>query len=46
MSSVFDLAELAEAMLQPITKALGASQVSLLLSEDDGFSSQFAERLG
>jgi len=45
MSSVLDLTELAEAMLQPITKALGASQVSLLLSDDDGFSSQFAERL-
>jgi diguanylate cyclase (GGDEF)-like protein/putative nucleotidyltransferase with HDIG domain len=45
MSSVLDLTELAEAMLQPTTKALGASQVSLLLPEDDGFSSQFAERL-
>jgi diguanylate cyclase (GGDEF)-like protein/putative nucleotidyltransferase with HDIG domain len=45
MSSVLDLTELAEAMLQPITKALGASQVSLLLLDEDGFSSQFAERL-
>ena len=45
MNSVLDLTELAEAMLKPITKALGASQVSLLLSDEDGFSSQFAERL-
>jgi diguanylate cyclase (GGDEF)-like protein/putative nucleotidyltransferase with HDIG domain len=45
MSSVLDLNELAEAMLRPLTKAVGASQASLLLSSDDDFISQFAERL-
>jgi diguanylate cyclase (GGDEF)-like protein/putative nucleotidyltransferase with HDIG domain len=45
MSSVLDLAELAEAMLKPITRAVGASQASLLLSSDGYFTSQFAERL-
>jgi diguanylate cyclase (GGDEF)-like protein/putative nucleotidyltransferase with HDIG domain len=32
-------------MLRPLTKAVGASQASLLLSSDDDFISQFAERL-
>jgi diguanylate cyclase (GGDEF)-like protein/putative nucleotidyltransferase with HDIG domain len=45
MSSVLDLGELAEAMLRPLTKAVGASQASLLLSGDGDFISQFAERL-
>ena len=45
MSSVLDLGELAEAMLRPLTKAVGASQASLLLSSDGDFLSQFAERL-
>jgi len=45
MSSVLDLGELAEAMLKPVTKAVGATQASLLLSGDGDFSSQFAERL-
>ncbi len=45
MSSVLDLGELAEAMLRPLTKAVGASQASLLLSSDGDFVSQFAERL-
>ena len=45
MSSVLDLAELAEAMLLPMTKAVGATQVSLLLSKEGDFTSQFSERL-
>ena len=45
MSSVLELGELAEAMLRPLTKAVGASQASLLLSNDSDFLSQFAERL-
>lgn len=45
MSNVLDLEELAEAMLGPITKAVRATQASLLLRADDGFCSQFAERL-
>ncbi|MEE8470863.1 MAG: diguanylate cyclase, partial [Dehalococcoidia bacterium] len=45
MSNVLDLDELAEAMLRPITRAVRATQASLLLRCDDGFSSQFAERL-
>jgi diguanylate cyclase (GGDEF)-like protein/putative nucleotidyltransferase with HDIG domain len=32
-------------MLHPLTKAVGASQASLLLSSDDDFTSQFADRL-
>ncbi|MDG7041752.1 MAG: diguanylate cyclase, partial [Nitrososphaerota archaeon] len=45
MGSVLDLGELAEAMLRPLTKAVGASQVSLLLSGDGDFISRYAERL-
>jgi len=45
MSSVLDLEELAEAMLKPITRAVGANQASLLLSNDGEFSSQYAECL-
>jgi diguanylate cyclase (GGDEF)-like protein/putative nucleotidyltransferase with HDIG domain len=45
MSSVLDLGELAEAMLRPLTKAVGASQASLLLPSDGDYLSQFAERL-
>ena len=45
MSSVLDLGELAEAMLLPMTKAVGATQVSLLLSKEGDFTSQFSERL-
>jgi diguanylate cyclase (GGDEF)-like protein/putative nucleotidyltransferase with HDIG domain len=45
MSSVLDLGELAEAMLEPIAKAVGASQVSLLLPNNGDYVSQFAERL-
>lgn len=44
MGSVLDLAELAEAMLKPITRAVGANQASLLLASDGNFTSQFAER--
>jgi len=45
MSNVLDLEELAEAMLQPITNAVRASQASLLFVSDDHFSAQFADRL-
>jgi diguanylate cyclase (GGDEF)-like protein/putative nucleotidyltransferase with HDIG domain len=45
MSSVLDITELAEAMLLPITKAVGATQVSLMLSKEGDFTSQFSERL-
>jgi len=45
MSSVLDMGELAEAMLRPLTRAVGASQASLLLSSDGAFLSQYAERL-
>ncbi len=45
MGSVLDLGELAEAMLRPLTKAVGASQASLLLSSDGDFTSRYAERL-
>ena len=45
MSSVLDLGELAEAMLNPITKAVGATQASLLLPNEADFASQFTERL-
>jgi diguanylate cyclase (GGDEF)-like protein/putative nucleotidyltransferase with HDIG domain len=45
MSSVLELRELAEAMLRPITKAVGANQASLLLPDENEFVSCFAERL-
>jgi diguanylate cyclase (GGDEF)-like protein/putative nucleotidyltransferase with HDIG domain len=45
MSNVIDLDELAKAALRPITKAVSASQTSLLLASDVHFSAQFAERL-
>jgi diguanylate cyclase (GGDEF)-like protein/putative nucleotidyltransferase with HDIG domain len=45
MSNVLELEELAEAMLQPIAKAIRCKQVSLLFPNDDHFGSQFAERL-
>ena len=45
MCNVLDLNELAEAMLRPITKAVHASQASLLLSDGSDFSCRFAERL-
>jgi len=45
MGSVLDLSELAEAILRPLTKAVGANQATLLLSNDGDFLSQFAERL-
>lgn len=45
MSNILDLSELAEAMLRPITRAVHATQVSLLLSSRGDFSSQFAERM-
>jgi GGDEF domain-containing protein len=45
MSNVLDLGELAEAMLKPIAKAVGATQASLLLPDNGDFSSQYAECL-
>ena len=45
MSNVLDLGELAEAMLKPMAKALGATQVSLILPGNGDFSAHFAERL-
>ncbi len=45
MSNVLDLGELAEAMLKPITKAVNATQASLLLSSNGDYSSEYAERL-
>jgi diguanylate cyclase (GGDEF)-like protein/putative nucleotidyltransferase with HDIG domain len=45
MSNVIDLDELAEAMLKPIAKAVNATQASLLLPQNSGFSSEYAERL-
>ena len=45
MSNVLDLEELAEAMLKSTTKAVHATQASLLLCRDGCFNSQFAKRL-
>jgi diguanylate cyclase (GGDEF)-like protein/putative nucleotidyltransferase with HDIG domain len=44
MSTVIDMHELAEAMLRPITNAVGTKQASLLFPSDGYFTSQFAER--
>jgi diguanylate cyclase (GGDEF)-like protein/putative nucleotidyltransferase with HDIG domain len=41
MSNVLDLGELAEAMLRPIVRAVGADQASLLLAANDGFTSEY-----
>lgn len=45
MSNVLDLDELAEAMLKPITKAVNATQASLLLSNNEEFTAEYTERL-
>jgi len=45
MSNVLEMGELAEAMLRPITNAVGASQASLLFASKGYFTAQFAERL-
>jgi diguanylate cyclase (GGDEF)-like protein/putative nucleotidyltransferase with HDIG domain len=45
MNNVLDLNQLAEAMLQPISKALSTTQVSLLLADNGEFTSRFAVRL-
>jgi len=45
MSNVLDLDEIAEAMLKPITKAVNATQASLLLPNNDEFSSDYMEGL-
>ncbi len=44
MSNVLDLNQLAEAMLQPISRALSTNQVSLLLADNGYYSSRFAIR--
>jgi diguanylate cyclase (GGDEF)-like protein/putative nucleotidyltransferase with HDIG domain len=44
MNNVLDLNQLAEAMLQPISKALSTNQVSLLLADNGKFTSRFAVR--
>lgn len=44
MGNVLELNELAEAMLQPITKAVHAAQASLLINDGNNFNAQFAER--
>jgi hypothetical protein len=43
MSNVLDLEELAEAMLKPLTKAVRASQVSLLLPDGNVLAVQSAD---
>jgi len=45
MSNIIELEELAEAMLQPITNAVSASQASLLFNCNGNYTAQFAERL-
>jgi len=45
MSNVLDLGELAEAMLKPIVKAVGATQGSLLLGSNEEFLSEYGEGL-
>lgn len=45
MSNVLDIDEVADSMLRAISKAVHASQASLLLARDEGFNSQFARRL-
>lgn len=44
MGNVLELSELAEAMLRPIANAMHAAQASLLISDGNDFSAQFAER--
>jgi diguanylate cyclase (GGDEF)-like protein/putative nucleotidyltransferase with HDIG domain len=45
MSNIMGIEELAEAMLRPITQAVGARQASLLFVNNAYFRSQFAVRL-
>jgi diguanylate cyclase (GGDEF)-like protein/putative nucleotidyltransferase with HDIG domain len=44
MGNVLDLSQLAEAMLEPIAKALSTTQTSLLLPDDSYFDSRYAIR--
>lgn len=44
MNNVLDLNQLAEAMLQPISKALSTNQVSLLLADNGNWSLRYAVR--
>jgi diguanylate cyclase (GGDEF)-like protein/putative nucleotidyltransferase with HDIG domain len=45
LKSVLDVNELAREMLEPVPRALMASQVSLLLPDDEGFISKFSNQL-
>jgi diguanylate cyclase (GGDEF)-like protein/putative nucleotidyltransferase with HDIG domain len=45
MSNILDLEQLAEAILNPLTNAVHASQASLLFASNGKFTSQYAERL-
>jgi hypothetical protein len=44
MNRITDMSELAKTMLQPIVRAINASQVSLLLYVDGYYQSYYAER--
>ena len=44
LNSVLDINELAKEMLEPVPRALMASQVSLLLPDDEGFVSKFSNQ--
>ncbi len=45
LNGVLDIDELAKEMLEPVPRALTASQVSLLLPDDEGFVSKFSNQL-
>ncbi|UCC59848.1 MAG: diguanylate cyclase, partial [Dehalococcoidia bacterium] len=45
MSNVIDIDELAEAMLKPITRAVNATQVSLLLLNNEKYTPEYTEKL-
>jgi diguanylate cyclase (GGDEF)-like protein/putative nucleotidyltransferase with HDIG domain len=45
LNSVLDINELAKELLEPVPRALTASQVSLLLPDDEGFVSKFSNQL-
>ena len=45
LSDVIEIEQLADAMLQPIVQAVGASQASLLFADGSHYTARFAERL-
>jgi len=45
LNNILDINELARELLEPVPRALMASQVSLLLLEDEGFVSKFSNQL-